>query len=261
MKIKHVTIGADPEIFIIDKKTGKVVSAIGLIPGEKDNAYTKGMPKGFGVEIDGILGEFNIPPCSSKEEFVDSIKYMKNWIRDYVKNVNPDYDVLCKAEMDVPKDQLKAKEANAIGCMPDFNAYTEEQNPKPTGYPDNRRCSGFHIHVGYDKHNIEDSVKLVKYFDLVNGVPSVLVDKCLFRRTLYGQAGSFRIQPWGVEARCLSGYILNDEFLPSVYDRTMKVIEMFNEDIPLPDGDLVQKCINTCNEVLAKHLMQLYALQ
>ena len=78
MKIKNVTIGADPELFIINTKTNQVVSAIGLIPGEKGKPYRKGMPKGFGVELDCILGEFNIPPSTSEYDFVSSIKYMKN---------------------------------------------------------------------------------------------------------------------------------------------------------------------------------------
>ncbi len=39
MSIKDITIGADPELFIINKKTGKVVSSIGLIPGEKGNPW------------------------------------------------------------------------------------------------------------------------------------------------------------------------------------------------------------------------------
>ena len=34
-RITNITIGADPELFIVNKKTGKVVSSIGLIPGEK----------------------------------------------------------------------------------------------------------------------------------------------------------------------------------------------------------------------------------
>ncbi len=62
MKLTNVTIGADPELFIVNEKTGKIVSSIGLIPGEKGNAYKEGMPEGFGLQIDNILAEFNVPP-------------------------------------------------------------------------------------------------------------------------------------------------------------------------------------------------------
>ena len=63
MLVRNITIGADPELFIIDSKTGKVVSSIGLIPGVKGEPYVgEDMPNGFGLETDNILAEFNIPP-------------------------------------------------------------------------------------------------------------------------------------------------------------------------------------------------------
>ena len=258
MRIKNVTVGADPELFIINTKTNQVVSAIGIIPGEKGKPYTKGMPKGFGVELDCILGEFNIPPCTSLNDFVGSIQYMKNWIRNWVKQYDTNLDICCKASMPVPEDQLLDPRANEIGCMSDYNAYTERENDKPNGYPNNTRVSGFHIHVGYSNPDFDTSIKLIKFFDLCCGVPSMLYDDDTFRRTLYGKAGSFRLPKYGVEARCLSSFMLNDEYLPLIYKQAMLAVDMVNEGLPLPDGDLVQKCINTSNKVLAEHLIKLY---
>ena len=147
MKIQSVTIGADPELFIVNSKTGKVVSSIGLIPGEKGKPYrSKDMPKGFGLEIDNILGEFNIPPAKSKKAFVDSINYMKNYIRDFVQKKNPDYDILCTSSMIVDEDQLQSEEAKLFGCIVDYNVYTEEANRKPDVPTDGLRSAGFHIH-------------------------------------------------------------------------------------------------------------------
>lgn len=198
MQVMNITIGADPELFIVNTKTNKIVSAIGIIPGEKGKPYTKNMESnGFGVEIDGILGEFNIPPCTTKDDFVNSIKYMKDWITDYVKSYNPDYDILCKASSLVPKDQLLDPLANEIGCMPDFNVYTERENPKPEGYTNCKRVAGFHLHLGYDNPNIQTSLQLIKYMDVYVGIPSVLYDTDKYRRTLYGQAGSFRKTSYG----------------------------------------------------------------
>lgn len=99
---------------------------------------------------------------------------------------------------------------------------------------------------------------LMKYMDLACGIPSVLYDDDIYRRTLYGQAGSFRLPDYGLEARTLSSFMLNDGLLPKVWDWTMKAIELYNDGYPLPDGNLVQKCINTSNQVLAKHLIKLY---
>lgn len=258
MKINNITVGADPELFIINTKLNKVISAVGLIPGKKKKPYTKGLPKGFGVELDCILGEFNIPPCSSKSEFVESIKYMKNWIRNYIKNYDEDLDILCASSMLITEDQLQDKEAHILGCDPSFNAYTQEMMPRPDRYPDNVRNGALHIHLGTHCSDPEVVCKITKFFDLCCGVPSILYDKDTLRRRCYGQAGDFRFQPWGQECRCLGGFMLNDEYLESIYNGVMLAIDMFNENYPLPDGDLVQKCINTSNEVLAKHIINLY---
>ena len=107
MKVTGVTIGADPELFLVNNKTGEVVSSIGIIPGEKGNPYrSKDMPEGYGLEIDNILAEFNIPPVSSKEDFIEAMTYMKNYIKKFIKAKNPNLDILCKASMIVNEDQL-----------------------------------------------------------------------------------------------------------------------------------------------------------
>ena len=85
MMIENVTIGADPELFLINSKTREVVSSIGIIPGEKGNPYrSKDMPEGYGLEIDNILAEFNIPPVRTKEDFVEAMTYMKNYIKKFI---------------------------------------------------------------------------------------------------------------------------------------------------------------------------------
>ena len=91
--INGITIGADPELFIVDNNN-KVISAVGLIPGEKGKPYVAdNMPKGFGMEIDNILGEFNIPPVKLRSGFVNNINYMKDYIDNFVKQINPNYGI------------------------------------------------------------------------------------------------------------------------------------------------------------------------
>lgn len=116
--MRDITLGADPEMFIYNTKTKEVVSAIGIIPGEKDNAWRDSSWKpGFGVEIDNILAEFNIPACKKEKEWVDNINFMKNKIRDMVKIVNPDFDILCTASMDVPEKELQHPIARILGWI------------------------------------------------------------------------------------------------------------------------------------------------
>lgn len=260
MEILNVTIGSDPELFIINKKTNKVVSSIGLIPGEKGNPYrTKDMPEGFGLEIDNILAEFNIPACISKQEFVNSMNYMKNYIRKYIQQKNPDLDILCKASMIVDSDQLQSDEAKLFGCSVDYNAYTEEPNPKPNGESTNLRSAGCHIHIGYNNNNIDTSLKLIKYLDMYLGIPSVLKDPDTKRRNLYGKAGCFRLTSYGCEYRVLSSYFIkDDETISWVWDRVFKAINAYNDDKELISSDLVQETINESNTELAKELIRNY---
>lgn len=139
----NITIGADPELFIINSLTGDVVSSLGMIPGKKGDPYVDPrMAPGFGLETDNILAEFNIPPCKTKEQFIYSMNFMKDFIRMWVKDVNPNYDIQCKASRYVPWDQLDDPEAMLIGCSRDYNAYTEDANPKPDGFKDNLRSAG-----------------------------------------------------------------------------------------------------------------------
>lgn len=141
--IDNFTIGADPELFIINEKTGKVVSSIGLIPGEKGEPWVgPDMPNGFGLETDNILAEFNIPPVTDHLSFINNIEYMKVYIDKFVKNINPELGILCAASQTVPASELKSKQAKEFGCDPDFNAYTQSINPKPKGTKTNTRSAG-----------------------------------------------------------------------------------------------------------------------
>ena len=231
MSTEKITIGADPELFIVNRTTRDVVSSIGLIPGVKNNPYIpQGYKKGYGIETDNILAEFNIPPAKTEDEFANYINVMKQWINDFVKGKNPDLTIQCIASRYVNEDQLQSKEAKAFGCDPDYNAYTEEVNPKPEGASTNLRSAGFHVHVGYPNQNYETSVNIVKWMDVFLGVPSLLLDPDTERRKLYGKAGCFRLQPWGVEYRVLSSYMMHNEtFIRYVYKQTMTAVSHRNE--------------------------------
>ena len=262
MGIYNVTIGADPELFIINEKTGKVVSSIGLIPGEKGNPYrAEDMPKGFGLETDNILAEFNIPPCRTKDAFVRAITYMHDYIDKFVKNIDPKYGILCTASMTVGASQLKSKQAKLFGCDVDYNAYTQTPNPKPQGDKTNLRSAGGHIHIGYDNPNIDNSLKLIKYLDVYLGIPSVVRDPDVKRRSLYGKAGCFRLTNYGLEYRVLSSKMLdNVPNLEWVWNQLSKAIYACNEDYPLPTESTVISTINDSNVTKANELIKQYKI-
>lgn len=258
----NITIGADPELFLINKATDKVISSIGLIPGVKGDPWKdEAWIKGYGLEIDNILAEFNIPPARTCEQFVNSIIFMKEYIRQFVKKINPDYDILCQASAYVDEDQLQSDEAKLFGCSIDFNAYTEAPNPKPKGETTNLRSTGCHIHIGYPDRNVEKSISLVKYMDAYVGIPSVLIDPDTKRRELYGKAGCYRLTRYGLEYRSLSGYFISSaSIIQWTYEATMQAINAFYVGKSLPDPNLIQDCINSGNIELAKQLIKNYNL-
>lgn len=262
MKITNVKVGSDPELFIINSTNNKVVSSIGIIPGEKGNAYrAPDMPKGYGLQIDNILAEFNIPATNKKENFIASIEYMKDYIRNFVKKVNPDLDIQCVASREVDEDQLQSPEAKLFGCNVSYNAYTEDENPKPDGERDNLRSSGFHLHLSYKTPNAATSIKLIKYLDMYLGIPSVVMDPDTKRRTLYGKAGDFRLRAYGVEWRSLSSYMMSSkEILEFVWNGIMRAIKAYNYNLPLIDAETVQNTINNSDVETAKHLIEKYNL-
>lgn len=264
MLVKNVTLGADPEMFIIDTaKSNKVISSVGMIPGKKGEPFIdKNWLEGFGLETDNVLAEFNIPPCTKKSEFVSNIEFMKDYVRQFVKKICPTYDIQCIASREVEADQLTTPESMEFGCDADYNVYTEEINQKPVCDNKKLRSAGFHIHIGYDGFNTVTSCHLVKMLDVFLGIPSILVDTDTKRRSLYGKAGNFRLQPWGVEYRVLSSFMMsNESLINSVFDNTFKAIMLYNEIGLLEvDYNLVQHIINDNDKTEAKKFIKKYSI-
>lgn len=262
MKITNITIGADPELFIINEKTKKVVSAIGLIPGEKGNPWkAEDMPEGFGLETDNILAEFNIPPVTNREGFINNIQYMQKYIDSFVKNINPDLGIKCVASQTVPSSELQSDQAKMFGCDVDYNAYTMEANPKPEGTRTNVRSGGFHLHLGYANPDVDTSIALIKYLDAYLGIPSVIKDKDKKRRSLYGKAGCFRLTDYGCEYRVLSSTMMGSTAkLNFVWTQLEKALCACQREKPLPEEELVIDAINNSNSNLAKQLISNYNL-
>ena len=255
------TFGSDPELFLVNTKTKKVVSAIDLIPGSKQEPFKEGLPKGFGVQTDNILAEFNIPAVTNEEEFVNCIEFMKNFIRNKAKEANEDYDILCKASSKVPAKELKHPQAKEFGCDPDFCIYTVGPNEVGKAARTNLRSAGFHIHVGYPNNNIDQSLEMLRYIDAYVGIPSVLYDKDIERRNLYGKAGCFRLQPYGFEYRTLSSFWIADESrLRFIWKQLIYALYNYEHRNYLPNSSDVQDAINNNNLELAKELITNYKL-
>lgn len=260
MNINNLTVGSDPEFFLKDKNN-KIISAIGMIGGSKDHPLPISN-EGHGLQEDNILVEATIPPCKNEKELIDNINFVKNYITEVICNPRG-LELSIQASAYVDKDQLEHPKALEFGCDPDFNAWTNDVNPRPNSNT-NLRSAGAHVHFGYDNANEIISLELIKTMDLFLGVPSILLDTDTERRKLYGKAGAFRFKSYGVEYRTLSNFWTKDEnSMIWLYNQIQNGVSFLNNGNFLSDeeGKEIRDCINNQDQNLAKNLIQKYKLE
>lgn len=220
-----IKLGCDPELFVT--LDGKPRCAHGLIPGTKEKPFK--VDKGA-VQVDGTALEFNTDPASSEDEWVGNIATVMRQLRAMV---DPKYKFLIEPSVRFNGNHLKAQpdEAKELGCMPDLNAYTMKENPKPNAATTLRTASG-HIHIGFTENaDIKDEAHIIrcctlaKHLDLWLGLRSLEWDKDRTRRLLYGDPGAIRIKPYGLEYRVLSNKWVDEEKLVRfVYRQTLDCV-------------------------------------
>lgn len=223
-KVK-ILIGADPEIFLRDKKTGQFVAA--KIPGTKLEPYKVD----FGaVQVDGTAAEINIDPAEGPSTFIRNINEVLSKVREFSPNTDLVFDPT--ATFDPTYFSTLPVEARELGCNPDFNAWTEQVNPAPDGESTTMRTASGHIHLGWcknvnptDKIHIQDCHTVVKQMDYYVGLPSLLWDPDNKRRQLYGMAGACRYKPYGVEYRVPSNvWLRTREMQAWVWDASYRAV-------------------------------------
>lgn len=251
-----ILVGADPEVFVRDKK-GRFRSAHGLIPGTKKEPYKV---KDGAFQVDGMALEFNIDPARTREEFVHNIGSVLAQLGQAV----PKYDlaIIPTAHFHGNHMRVQPKEALELGCEPDFDAYTEQENKRPNANLNMRTGAG-HVHLGFtdgadpkDPEHFQRCVTLVKVLDAFLGIPSLEWDDDVQRRTLYGKAGAFRPKSYGVEYRTLSNAWLKDERLVGfVFDAAQNAVKFLQSGQRLPEQveRSIKVAINGGVSFVAKH--------
>lgn len=250
------TIGADPEIFL-QRQDGSFKSVIGLLGGDKW-VPRKLSEVGHAVLEDNVAVEFNIPACSSLEQFRNEIKFMMEEIKKIIPN---DLQYSQDSAVSFPDSELNCDAAWVFGCEPDYNAWKMAENPKPQADDKNLRSCGGHIHVGNDIAKTLP-IETVRAMDLFLGVPSVTLDtNGAPRRKLYGGPGAFRFKPYGVEYRTLSNFwIFSDKLIEWAYTGTQRALEFVSngKEIPVEHGELIQRCITASDMNAYKELNAIY---
>jgi hypothetical protein len=221
-----VLVGADPEVFVRDKN-GRFRSAHGLIQGTKEEPFKV---KDGAVQVDGMALEFNIEPADTREQFIHNIGSVLGQLAKMV----PDYQIAIVPTATFNGNHMRAQPEKALelGCEPDYDAYSGQQNERPNNKTTMRTAAG-HVHIGFcenadvssEEHMLR-CITLVKHLDAFLGLPSLKWDQDNKRRKMYGKAGAFRPKPYGVEYRTLSNAWLRDERLVGfVFDAVQRTVE------------------------------------
>jgi hypothetical protein len=258
-----LTIGADPEFFV---KRGRHI-----ISGHLFDCGTKSHPQktehGY-VQVDGIALECNVRPSSTKNEFVTNLVGVIADLNATVRNMDKEASIVARPSVFVGHRFLRNVPVRnaALGCSPDFSAYTLRRNSIPDGDLPIRTGAG-HIHIGWTEQADERSVEhmeqcgtYVRQLDYYLGLPSLLWDKDSRRRTLYGKAGAFRPKPYGLEYRVLSNAWLDtDRLMGWVYDRTVRAIEDADDGNLLYDrfGPAAQSFIDNSERMWPQRMPEL----
>lgn len=209
----NILVGADPEVFA--KRNGSWLSAFGLIPGTKEAPHKV---KDGAVQVDGMALEFNIDPANTEDVFVHNIQSVMAQLADMVEDVELVAEPVARFGYDYIKSQ--PEEARDLGCNPDYNAWAGGcANDKPNVDLPFRTGAG-HVHIGWTQGedvsnfaHVHSCIAVIKQMDFFLGLPSIIFDKEVERRSMYGKAGAFRPKSYGAEYRVLSNKWVGDEKL------------------------------------------------
>ena len=251
-----VLVGCDPELFLKDAN-GNWKASCGLFGGSKENPLPFGQTKGFALQEDNVALEFNIPPAWNAHMFDTSLEYALSHLNERANALGLGLSISASAIF--PEEELAHPKAQVFGCDPDYNAWTEEQNPRPdAGNPLLRSCGG-HVHVGVKKYSYVQKIELIRLLDVLLGVPSIFLDKDSERRKLYGKAGAYRNKEYGVEYRSLSNFwVAKSDLRKWVFTEVQKAARMIDEGytVPVEEGEAIRQAIDQGDYAAARYVQE-----
>jgi len=204
-----ITIGADPELFYTQGK-GVYPCALAF--------QTAGIETGrfstpFGdLYVDGAALELQPNPSTEPEQVTSNLSRLLLWAHSLYTNA----DLAIVPEMEIDLAWCEEHPDLAVfGCDPDLSAWGEECRPATIDASKHPwRYAGFHIHFGCVEDTtffagdvIEDVTKML---DRTVGLASMVIsmNNDSKRRGIYGRPGIYRRQPWGMEYRTPSNWLL-----------------------------------------------------
>ena len=137
MKIKNITLGTDPELFL--QKDNKIISAIGKIGGSKSEPQPIS-DKGHFIQEDNVAIEYNIPPCKTVEDWIYHHNFVKDYLEVLVSGMGCTLAIQPIATLE--DSELDNDIARLAGCEPDFDVWNECINEPADLSATNMRSAG-----------------------------------------------------------------------------------------------------------------------
>jgi len=197
--VDGITLGCDPELMVIDRNTGDLVSA----------QYFFGLKKWGPVGYDGLLLEFRPAPSVDESIVVDNLYNLLAQTRSILNTCQ-----MFPSTMLAGISSYHGKSAVAKNFANNTVMYQ----------PNSKLTAGFHLHygipgeiLGYQKKFVAQQV--VKALDFYVGIPSVIPEGYTdsYRRTVtgteYGKPGMFRIDHRTLEYRTPGGALMKHPIL------------------------------------------------
>ena len=219
-------IGCDPELFII-RTSGKVLKREAVVGSERivpsDLVHDI---NGTSVSRDGVQCELHAGGrggCRQSLSYYISraLSILDSLVFDANKK-DPTIRVSFQPIITLTKRDISSLSADALelNCKPSLNAYGRKPIHRDGATYPIRTASG-HLHMGSSLFGLSPQIDpdlSVKIFDLLVGIPTVLIDRDpsqVIRRETYGRAGEDRLPQHGLEYRVPSNFWLQDYKLMS----------------------------------------------
>ena len=251
----NLLVGCDPEVFFKIKQREIYVPSIGLIGGTKEKPIEV---RNGGLQEDNVTAEFNVNPTDDPDRFSFLVHDVKSQLDDVAEEFGLETSIKSSAVFE--REAVDTPEAKVIGCDPDLNAYTKQENNYRIDYENKPiRYAGGHIHLGHKDivGNPARIIDLVKIMDLYVGSTMALLDEDTERRKFYGQAGNYRPKPYGVEYRTSTNtWLIDKDLTRDVHLLTKRAFEAWKEGKHSGDNFKdIQKGINLGDKDLIKSVL------
>jgi hypothetical protein len=259
------TFGCDPEIFLKDKNTNKIIGSEKIIPKDGIPMYESAPNSKCKIVRDGIQVEIQHDSNTCRQSTSGYVRDGIQALDRFLKKNHPEVKICFSEVVKVSKKEMDSlsPESKEFGCKPSFNYYLRGGISPITVNPGiyRYRSAGGHVHLGYNEQSTIKPDRIIPVMDVLLGNTCVMLDRNplnVERRKVYGRAGEYRVPKYGIEYRTLSNFWIKYPQLHSMvfglarmsllickYDLDKELLSLINQED-------IQLAINNNDAILAK---------